>query len=321
MDFNSAKPRAEKPSTIAGLAVALLFSMGLAVVGSIAGMIADAGNRPVGVEMAYDFGQAIGAGVFSAVVVWGVLHFAYVNRVAPERGGRHLLIMVLASVAAALTPLVLAVSMMSVSERAPRPVLTSDAKGDTAVSFLSGRPPPGIETIVAAYRAKSETERVAAERARRGVLGVGLVQAHALAQRNSLEDLRGQLVSLRTETDQAFARQEVLLTELEASVRKETQPNARRRGLRWVATEQRLRRDRLEMLHARLEEVFDETEAMIELLAKDRSAWRIENGKIAFANDADLVQMRRHSERLDQLAFEIDQIEGDFEREATRDAE
>lgn len=322
LDFNSGKTRAGKPSTIAALAVALFFSMVLAIGGSITGMMRSDVDKGVGPEMAFDFGQALGGAVFSALFVWAILYFAFVRGRAPERGGRHLLIMIAASAVAALAPWVLAVTMWVAVERGPTPMMTTGPQGTMTVSHRSGRPPAGIEHIVRDYRARIERERAAAESARRDVLGVGLVQSFNLGRPDSLEELRSQLTSLRAATDQAYARQEALLAELEATVRREVRdPGAQRRALKWVATEQRFRRERLQAVQVRLEETYDETEAMIDLLAVNRGGWKIENGKVAFYDDAHLAEMKRHSERLAELAFEIDQMEGDFEREVTADAD
>lgn len=321
MDFTSQKVRGETPSTIAALAVAMLFAMVLAIVGAMTGIIRNDTHKGVGPEMAYDFGQALGSGAAAALFVWVILYFLHVRRKAPDRGVPHLLILMAASVLAGLSPWVLGMGLTTMAERAPSVRMTQGPQG-TTVARLSGRPPASITKVAADWRAQAERERAAAESARRDVLGAGLAQGYNLSSGMSPEDMRTRLSAVRTATDQAFARQELLLGELETRVAREVRdPGQRRAALKWVTNEQNFRRERLQALSMRLYESFDETDAMIDLLIRTRGAWRVEADKIAFQNDADLAEMNRHAERLHELNWEIDQIEGDFEREVADDAD
>lgn len=320
MDFTSRKVRSETPSTIAALAVALFFGMVLAIAGSIAGLIRQDLNKGMAAELSYDLGQSVVVGALAALFVWSILYFAFVGRTAPRRGLRHFMILLVASVIAGLAPWALAAGVVAMADRQPR-VLVIEGARETTTTRLSGRPPSGIRAIVDDYRADAERERAAAESARRDILGAGLVQPYNLAAGMTPEAMRAQLADVRTATDQAFARQDALLAGLETRISQIRDPGVRRQGLKWAEAEQTFRSERLSALRSRLEASFDETDAMIDLLIRTRGAWRVEGGKIAFQNDADLAEINRHAGRLHELNWEIDQIEGDFEREVADDAD
>lgn len=320
MDFTSRKVRGETPSTIAALAVALFFGMVLAIVGSVAGLARDDLNKGMAAEMNYDLGQSVVVGALAALFVWSILYFAFVGRTAPKRGVRHFMILLVVSVIAGTAPWALAASLVAMADRQPR-VLVMEGARETTTTRLSGRPPSGIRAIVDDYRADAESERAAAESARRDILGAGLVQPYNLAAGTTPEAMRAQLAGVRTATDQAFARQDALLAGLETRITEIGDPGVRRQGMKWAEAEQAFRSERLGALQSRLEASYDETDAMIDLLIRRRGAWRVANGKVIFQDEADLAELTRHATRLEELTWEIDQIEGDFEREVADDAD
>lgn len=310
---DAVKPRADTRIALANASIIAGMISVVGVISVVVGRRAMAG--PDGFTSGSGYGLALIVGLISAFVVWLVLYFAVVRPLAPSRVLSHLAVLLGVSTLAALGPYGLASTIWTATRQGPTTQITMGPQGER-VTYWSGRPPVQIKELVETYRDRAETERAAAESARRDIFGAGLVQAYNLEGGGSLDDMRSQLSMVRTTTTQAFARQQALLAELEVSAGAIQDQGARRRAMAWVANERKFRTQRLNALQSRLDESFDVTEEMIDLLARQEGAWKVQNGRIEFREQAHLDEMTRHVVRLDQLTAEIDQMEGDFEREA-----
>lgn len=294
-------------STRVALAIAALVSMAAAATLTTIALLRNDGGADAGQEVAADFALAIGAAALAAILSWLVLHFLYVRRIAPDRGGVHLPVLVSVSLMATMGPFAVS-AVHTLRNLPPRQTLTQ--------AVVNHRPPTSIAAIVDEFHETSERERAAAEVARRDVLGAGLVQAYNLGRPDSVERLRTQLAELRLSTGDALARQDLLMVELESRIQSSVAPSQREAASQWLEVERNLRARRFGALRHWFDAQFNETEAMIHLLEQTEGHWRNEHGRLAFDRDADLEAMNRHAARLLTIGHEIDQIEIQFEREA-----
>lgn len=311
------RPDQRRPSHLV-FGIALALSVVVTIIGASVVLSLNPALVETGSGLALFGGLALGMAVATAFVAWLVMVLLYLRRPGSSRGYGYLAILAAASLTASLAPFTLAAGMFFGNQAA----LSEPGFGSTRADLRLAPPPRAIADAVEAYHQEAERERAAFEVSRRDVMGAGIVQVHELDDASGIAMARERLAGLRQTTEQAFVRQTELLDGLEADIRRDVrEPGAQKRALKWLERQRATRTRRLGDLQTRLVQVYDDSEAMLDILERARGQWHVRGNRIGFENEADLIAFNRHDASLEQLTFEIDRIEAEFERDAYRDEE
>ena len=294
----------EARSTIGGLVVAIVVTLGAAVYG-FGDQIKTVAPLMKADDYAGVLGTVFGDALFMGTLVWAVLYFAFVRSRASRLGPAYWAILCAVYLVANIGLLAF-VKTIADSDDAQMHV----AAGEIAKAFSAAQNPTGcaIDMRIAATGDAGEMERVTKATltkfckakvdfaARTSTLGVSTMMAPShFATTSGVADTRAKLVQVR----EAIRALRTEITDLIAGYRKEIQTSRlgdRNKAAMLAGLDKAMTSDlaRVNALLDYEDSEYVEFQAMTGILAHPKGRWEVRGNKLLFANAADLSAYQAH---------------------------